>query len=124
MEDGLDDLAVSAGEDLTENRAGDLDEESVALVAVETGGLKPSGVGVDANSGFNEVEELVPDIEGFRFSTKLCSSRHRNGKYQNQTISTDVKKLWKADCPKASRFGVLARARTDVELARGSVRPL
>src|ERR1700741_3946579 len=104
MEDGLDDLAVSAGKDLTEDRAGDLDEESVALVAVETGGLKPSGVGVDANSGLNEVEELVPDIESFRFSTKLCSSRHRNGKYQSQTISTDVKKLWKADCPKASRF--------------------
>jgi hypothetical protein len=75
---------------------------------VEAGGLKPGREGVNADPGFDEVQELIPDICNFRFSAKLCSSScHHNGKRpvkgrkkpitNDQTISTDVKKLWKAN---------------------------
>jgi hypothetical protein len=77
---------------------------------VEAGGLKPGREGVNAAPGFDKVQELVPDIYNFRFSANLCSSCHHNGKKarkrpekkpitNEQAISTDVKKLWKANLP-------------------------
>jgi hypothetical protein len=47
-----------------------------------TRGLKPGGVGVDADSGFNEAQELVPDILGALLTANLSCGRHRNEKSQ------------------------------------------
>src|ERR1700686_1455862 len=47
--DGLDDVAVSAGKHLPEDRAGDLYVQTVAFGAAQPGGLEPSRVGVDAD---------------------------------------------------------------------------
>ena len=74
VEHRLDDLAVGAGQDLAEHGTRNLNEQRVALMPVEPRRLKPGRKGVDADAGFNEVQELVPDICNFRFSTKLCSS--------------------------------------------------
>ena len=49
----LDDVPVRAGENLPENRAGNLDIESVALGPVQPGGLEPGGEGVNAYPGFD-----------------------------------------------------------------------
>jgi hypothetical protein len=56
-------------------------------MTVEAGGLKPGGVGVYANSGLNEVEELVPYIQSFRLSTHLRSGCHCHGKKANNQRS-------------------------------------
>ena len=77
MEDGFDDFAVGAGEDLAENGAGDLDKESIALCAIEARGLEPGGIGVDADPGFDQIEKFIPDILSFFFAANLSSSRHQ-----------------------------------------------
>ena len=111
VEDRLHNLAVSPSEDLTENRGGDLNVDGIALAAVQPGRLEPGVVGVDAYSGLDEIEELVPDVLlSVALSPDLSSRYHRIGKSQSRAISTAVNKLWKAKfCPKASRFGVRAR---------------
>src|SRR5208282_1006306 len=50
VEDSLDDLAISAGEDLAENGAGNLDEKNVTFLAIQPGGLEPGGISVDADA--------------------------------------------------------------------------
>jgi hypothetical protein len=95
VKDSLNNLAVRAGEHLTENRAGNLDKECVAFEAAQARGLKPGGVGVDTNAGLDEFEELVPDIAGLRFTANLRSSRHCHQvhrKAKKRHISTAVQK--------------------------------
>ena len=116
MKHGFHDFAVGAGKHLPKHRAGNLNENGFRIVAVEAGRLKPGSVGVDADPGLDQVEKFIPDVWCFAFSSDLGSSYHRYRCYrfeksQQQTISTGVKKLWKANLSrKASRLGVLARA--------------
>jgi hypothetical protein len=87
VEDGLDDFAVGAGKNLAEDRTGNLDEKSVALVTVQARGLEPGGVGIDADTGFDKFKELVPNIESFAFPANLRSSRHcRHEKTKNSVF--------------------------------------
>src|ERR1700719_2980413 len=60
MEDGLDDVTVGAGKHLPEDGAGNLYVQTIALGPVQPGGLEPSRVGVDADPGFHQFQELVP----------------------------------------------------------------
>jgi hypothetical protein len=101
MKDGFDDFPVGTGKNLAENSTGNLDENSLRIVAIEAGRLEPGGVGIDADPGLDEVEKFIPDVWSFAFAADLCSSYHRYRfeKSQKKTISTGVKKLWKANLP-------------------------
>ena len=82
VENGLDDLAVGPGKDLSEDGAGNLNKKGVALAAAQPGGLEPGVVGVDTDAGLYKVEKFVPGILHFVFSAKLGSGRHRVRKNQ------------------------------------------
>ena len=64
MEHRFDDLPIGASQDLAEHGTGNLNEQSFAFLAAQPRGLEPGGVGVNANSGLDQVKELIPDIEG------------------------------------------------------------
>ena len=113
MEDGFDDFAVSTAEDLTEDCRGDLDEQGVTLRAAQARGLEPGRVGVDADSGFNQIQELIPEVLDFAFTAKLNCSRHRVWKNQiPRHFHRCEKAVERQFCLNATRVGVLARAGT------------
>jgi len=112
MEDGLYDFAVGARQDLAEHGAGNLHVEKFAFSPIEAGGLKPSGVGIDADSGFDQVQEPVPDILRFALANNLSCSSHRNGKPNPMLFPQVWINCGKRMIAKASRFVVLARAGT------------
>ena len=94
MEDGFDDFAVGARQDLAEDGAGNLHKEGFALGAIQARGLKPGRVGVDADPGLHALEKFVP---GIRVALAPSLSAVVIGeKRKPYAISTDVKKLWKA----------------------------
>jgi len=80
MKDGLDDVAVSARQNLPEDGAGDLHIKGVPLGPVQPRRLEPSRVGVDADPGFHPIEKFVPGIHSFALAPHLSCSRHRKRK--------------------------------------------
>ncbi len=77
VKDGFYNFTVGAGEHLAEDGTGNLDIQGVPFRAVEPGRLKPGGVGIDANPGFDQIEELIPEILHFFFTSNLGSCRHQ-----------------------------------------------
>ncbi len=86
VEHGFDDLAIGARQDLPEDRAGNLHEQVFTLRPIQPRGLKPCGVGVDADPGLHVLKKSLPGIRR--------SSHHK--RKSHPVISTDVNKLWKA----------------------------
>jgi hypothetical protein len=60
---------------LTEDTAGNLDEESLSLGPIQACGLKPSRISVDTDARLYVFQEFVPGI--CRVASGLSGSRHR-----------------------------------------------
>src|SRR5215471_16471687 len=76
----FDDVPVRTGQHLAEDRTRDLHKQRLALGAVQSGWLKPSGEGVDTDPGFHVFQEFIPGIYDFAFAPNLSCSRHRKSK--------------------------------------------
>src|SRR5713226_8591363 len=80
MEHGLHDLAVSAGQHLTEYRGRNLYEHYLSFGPIQPRGLKPGIKCVDADAGLHPLQESVPKVCCFALFAKLDSRRHLNEK--------------------------------------------
>src|SRR5262249_7558585 len=82
----FDDVPVSAGQHLPENRAGNLDMQHLAVDMIQSRRLKPGTKGINAHARLHVFQKAIPDV---------IRHRHRKKKSSPRPISTDVKKLWK-----------------------------
>src|SRR4029077_6376604 len=96
MKDGLYDVAVSARQNLPEDRAGNLHGKRLALGPAQPRRLEPRRKRIDADAGLHALKQLVPQVGRFAVTPGLDRSRHWMRKRKPLDISTDVKKLWKA----------------------------
>jgi hypothetical protein len=75
VKNGLHDLAVSAREHVAKHGCGNLHVNDIRIGPVQPGWLEPGVKGIDADSGFYALQELVPQVCRFAFFAKLNRRR-------------------------------------------------